>query len=84
MTKAINLCESYTPQNQQLLMGLKSNLLSTQLRRKQGLRPNEPMKIVIDTDKDRKSVQSDSSENATQPESEKESLIKRILRILFE
>lgn len=51
LTNAINLCESYTPQNQQLLMGFKSHLFMTQLRRKQGLGPNEPIKIVIDTDK---------------------------------
>ena len=51
LTNAINLCESYTPQNQQLLMGFKSHLFMAQLRRKQGLGPNEPIKIVIDTDK---------------------------------
>ena len=34
LTKAISLCETYSPNNQQLLIGLKSNLLSMQLRKK--------------------------------------------------
>lgn len=47
LTKAISLCETYYPNNQQLLIGLKSNLLSMQLRKKQGVKPNEIPKLTI-------------------------------------
>lgn len=72
LMKAISLCESYTPQNRRLLIGLQSNLYTTRLRRKQALLPNEPIKIVIDT-----------AQESTQSKSGKESLIKRILKAFW-
>lgn len=47
LTKAISLCETYNPGNQQFLAGLKYNRFTMQLRQKQGLKPNEMPKITI-------------------------------------
>lgn len=49
LRKAIELCRSHMPQNNQLLAGLYNNLFSTIVRRDQGLKPNEKLRISIDT-----------------------------------
>ena len=48
LKKAIEMCESHYPQGQQLLMGLKSNLFEFQIRKKEGLTPDEGLRISVD------------------------------------
>ena len=81
LTKAISLCETYSLNNQQLLIGLKSNLLSMQLRKKQGLKPNEVPKVTININQKTESKDTPSQTEMSKPV--KESLIKRIIKFLF-
>lgn len=51
LTKAIELCKKYTPENKQLLLGLMNNLFAIKIRREQGLNPDEKLRISIDIKK---------------------------------
>ena len=76
LKKAIEMCESHYPQGQQLLMGLKSNLFEFKIRKKEGLTPDEGLRISVDM-KNMKSLNNEQDvEKKDKPE---KSLIKRIV-----
>lgn len=81
LTQAISICETYSPNNQQLLIGLKSNLLSMQLRKKQGFKPNEVPKVTININQTTESTDTPNQTERSKPT--KESLIKRIIKFLI-
>lgn len=76
LKKAIEMCESHYPEGQQLLMGLKSNLFEFQIRKKEGLTPDEGLRISVDM-KNMKSLNNE--QDVEKKDKQEKSLIKRIV-----